>query len=200
MHAMLRLLKDALRRRKPDPEEGRPILHISDTPWTTFAFVERLARRYNPAWIVHTGDLVDGAKVALFPHAAVLYRKRAVRIIRALEQAEAEIYWVMGNHDIPEFVRRTIHSGEVIEGVAELNLGGLTVRVSHFPSLILQAPAPYNLFGHSGELSSGVREERIYLNGLEHAHLIYPRTGRITKIRYPMGTDDARLLRRRSKP
>ena len=111
MSAMLRLLKDKLRRRQPDPEEGRPILHISDTPWTTFAFVERLVRRHRPAWIVHTGDLVDGAKVDLFPQAAVLYRKRAVRLIQALEQSGAEIYWVMGNHDIPEFIRRTVRSG-----------------------------------------------------------------------------------------
>lgn len=200
MSAMLRLLKDKLRRRQPDPEEGRPILHISDTPWTTFAFVERLVRRHRPAWIVHTGDLVDGAKVDLFPQAAVLYRKRAVRLIQALEQSGAEIYWVMGNHDIPEFIRRTVRSGEVIEGVAELDLGGITVRVSHFPRLILQSPGAYNLYGHSGELPSGIREDRIYLNGLEHAHLIYPGSGRITRIRYPLGTDDARLMRRRFKP
>ncbi len=197
---MLRILVNKLRKPSGHPEEGATILHISDTPWTVFPFVERLIRRFHPAWIVHTGDLVDGVKLGLYPQAENIYCRRAGRIIRAMEQNSTHVYLVMGNHDLPDFVRQTARTGRVIEDVAVLDLGGLTVRVSHYPERILQDPAPYNLFGHSRELKSGVREGGTFLNGLEHAHLIYPKTGRITNIRYPWGTDDARMMRRRFKP
>lgn len=197
---MLKALAEKLGPRQSSSEEVQSILHISDTPWTIFPFVERLVRRFHPTWIIHTGDLVDGAKVGLFPQAEHLYRKRIGRIVRAVERHDATVFLVMGNHDLPDVVRETVRSSEVIEGVANLELGGLQIRVSHFPDLILEAPAPFNLFGHNLELRSGKRCGKIFLNGLEHAHLIFPATGRVRAIRYPWGTDDARLMRRRFKP
>lgn len=197
---MLKTLTDRFAHKNNPGEDPPVILHISDTPWTIFPFVERLVRRFHPTWIIHTGDLVDGAKVGLFPQAEGLYRKRVSRIVRAVERHEASVFLVMGNHDVPDAVRETVRNSEVIEGVANLELGGLPVRVSHFPDLILEAPAAFNLFGHNLELRSGKHEGKVFLNGLEHAHLIYPASGRIRSIRYPWGTNDARLLRRRFKP
>jgi calcineurin-like phosphoesterase family protein len=197
---MLKMLASKLGHRESQESYSPVILHISDTPWTVFPFIERLVKRFRPTWIVHTGDLVDGAKVGLFPQAEGLYRKRIGRIVKAMERHGTTVFLVMGNHDIPDVVRATALTSTIIEGVADLELGKLQVRVSHFPGLILEAPAPFNLFGHNMEIRSGERNGMVYLNGLEHAHLIYPATGQIKKIRYPWGTDDARLLRRRSKP
>jgi hypothetical protein len=47
----------------PPPIDGRDmILHISDTPSTMFPYLRRAIRRLRPAWVVHTGDLVDDIK------------------------------------------------------------------------------------------------------------------------------------------
>ena len=48
----------------PPPIDGRDmILHISDTPSTMFPYLRRAIRRLRPAWVVHTGDLVDDIKL-----------------------------------------------------------------------------------------------------------------------------------------
>ena len=158
----------------PEMTDGTgKILHISDTPTCMYGYLARFLRRVNPSVIVHTGDLADDIKLAIYPAEAERYRSAARHIT-----------------DIMLAPRRK---------VMDVTLYGERFRISHYFESVLDSPAKYNLFGHSMETPSfSDDKERCFLNGLEMMRLIDTDTG-ITIFNYPKTANDARLARRNRK-
>jgi hypothetical protein len=178
------------------------ILHLSDTPSCLYGFLRRTIRVIRPTWIVHTGDLADEIKLERYPHCRGDYLRRVALLFRLLGESSAECFLFLGNHDSAECLRE-LEGGKVrvCPGRAEtFELGGLRLRAGHDARDVLTEPAPVNLFGHDLHRRSGEDGEgRLYLNGLEGVHLISAASGTVTRLPYPWGTDDARLLRYRSR-
>ncbi len=181
------------------PEEidgtGR-VLHLSDTPSTIYAYLSRLLKRVNPSVIVHTGDLADDIKLELYPGERGRYREAAKRLMNIMQAPHRRVVVALGNHDEKELLPWLSSDCVVCDGAEEMTFQGATFRISHYVEGLLEHPAQYNLFGHSAEPSSHEDAEgRCFLNGIEWMRLIDPRSGEILHLRYPKGTDDARLLR-----
>lgn len=181
------------------PEEidgyGR-ILHLSDTPSGIYAYLSRLLKRVNPSVIVHTGDLADDIKLELYPGERERYRVAVRKLMNILQAPHRRVVLALGNHDEKELLPRLSPDCTVCEGAEEMTFRGATFRISHYAEGLLENPARYNLFGHCAEPASYEDPEgRCFLNGIEWMRLIDPGNGEIVHLRYPKGTDDARLLR-----
>lgn len=181
------------------PWEGL-VIHLADTPSSSYRYVGRLIRRFRPDWIIHTGDLVDDVKLEICPQLKKLYAERLPRLLKILEESSAQVVLVMGNHDSADVVRAQAGSCRVLTEPTNLQIDQLSLRVAHDSKGIMADPQPINLFGHSLAVRSGLKEERLYLNGIEGIHLLCPKTGLFRRLRYPIGTDDSRTLKRRCHP
>lgn len=157
-------------------------------------------RRLKPDWIIHTGDLADDVKVELYPQLENLYAQKIEKLLAIVEEQPARVVLVMGNHDVAGRVREKATFSTVLTEPANLKIGKYQFRVGHSQAEIMKAPQAINLFGHDLTVRSGQKEGRLYLNGLEGIHLICPETGLFRRLRYPIGTDDSRLVRRRCRP
>lgn len=185
----------------PPPIDGRDmILHISDTPSTMFSYIRRALQRLRPAWVVHTGDLVDDVKLEMRPGLIGVYRKKLAKLINIFVEENCEAIFVTGNHDdlasVLEMTENT--SIQVWSRPGRFYIGSFRFRAAHAYSDVLADSADYNLFGHNLEHLSRMDENgQFYLNGLEEMHMIHMQTGDVIPLCYPPGTNDARLERKR---
>ena len=175
------------------------LLHVSDTPSCVYGYLRRVLHRIRPQWLVHTGDVADEVKLELWPHSRGHYRDRVRRLARILREEEIPCIVASGNHDDPEILEDLLACRRVIRRGETLDLGSLRVRVAHDYRDVATHPAEVNLFGHDLTRRSGEEEGRLFLNGLEHMHLVDLTTREVTLLPYPSGTDDERLLRRRRR-
>ena len=195
-HAVIRAASSARRWIFPDVPQGG-LLHLSDTPRGTFCFIKRLIGRTRPAVIIHTGDLVDDIKLELRPRERDAYAQQLARLLPILESAGASVHVMLGNHDDEEAVRNlgggvVVHPREVA-----LSWAGKVLRGAHRAEDALEGSASFYLFGHDLSVKSSPPDDPVQrLNGLEHVHLISP-AGEVLRLRWPWGTEDARLLRHR---
>ncbi|MDD4365466.1 MAG: metallophosphoesterase [Synergistales bacterium] len=176
------------------------IVHLTDTPSCSYGYLGRMLRRLRPDWVIHTGDLADDVKIGLYPQLKNLYVEHVERLLSILEEHSAQILLIMGNHDIADSVREKAAISHILTEPANLAIGKLKLRVGHSQKEITADPQPLNLFGHDLSVRSGLREKKLYLNGIEGIHLICPETGMFRRLRYPIGTDESRLARRRCRP
>lgn len=184
----------------PRVEEREMILHISDTPFTMFQYLKRAIRRLRPAWIVHTGDLVDNIKLEHRPNLLDFYRKKAACLLRILLEADCEAILLTGNHDhLPTLLELTIGSGiQVWSQPGKFCIGKHRFKAAHYFGDVENDASEYNLFGHNLSRRTGVDSEgRFFLNGVEAMHLIHLGTGDVIPVKYPPGTNNARLERKR---
>lgn len=174
------------------------LLHLADTPSTFFPALGRLLDQLKPRWIVHTGDLVDDVKLGMNPAYLSDYAGRVRGLIRTLEASAAEEIWLcLGNHDDGGTIRGFADRCRLVETSALLELEGLRVGVAHYGADALATGAELCLFGHSLELRTDLQAMPRRLNGLEGIHVITPRSGAVTQLAYPTGTDDRRLGRKK---
>jgi hypothetical protein len=185
----------------PPPIYGRDmILHISDTPSMMFSYLRRAIRRLRPAWIVHTGDIVDDIKLEQRPGMLDLYRKKAALLLRLFAEENCSVILLAGNHDhLPTLLEMTYDSSvQVWSRPGRFYIGGFSFRAGHTYNDVAYSACEYNLFGHNLEHHTSVDDcGRFFLNGLEEMHLIHMETGDVTPIQYPPGTNNARLDRKR---
>ena len=177
--------------------EEKKLLHISDTPLCFYSELKRLIERLEPAYIVHTGDLVDNVKLELFPTSIYEHENGIKRLSAMLETTRAEIVLSMGNHDDFDIVSKYFKRSHIIMEAETMQLGGSSFRISHFPKGIQEEPSQYNLFGHDLTLKNGCIDDKLYFNGISYINIIGLESGEYTSLRYPSGTDDARLGRRK---
>lgn len=169
------------------------LLHISDTPNSSFKAIAQLIRLLEPDYIVHTGDLVDNIKLQLYPRAVYRYESTLKNLIGPLENSSAKTIWLcMGNHDLESAVRRYAKRSQVVSCSERVLCHGRTVQMSHYACEVQRTPAELNLFGHNLD-APGWSNESIFLNGVKHINLVSLETMTLCQMRYPIGTDEQRL-------
>ncbi len=173
------------------------LLHVSDTPLSTFAAVAALVRRLKPAVLVHTGDLVDDVKLGLNPafierHRAGL-RRLADILGPAIAETGARFVIVLGNHDDVASVREFVPFAECYDTPVRLDLYGLDCGLAHEAADADATDAAFRLFGHDLSRAAGGKG----LNGIVAVNVVECATGRVERLRYPAGTDAERTGRRK---
>ncbi|EFQ24436.1 metallophosphoesterase family protein [Aminomonas paucivorans] len=175
------------------------LLHVSDTPSSTYGYLRRVLQRIRPLWLVHTGDVADEIKLELWPNSRDCYRDRVRKLARILREEDVPCIVAAGNHDDPEILEDLLPCRRIIRRGETLDLGPLRIRLGHYYRDVAAEPEAVNLFGHDLTRRSGEENGRLYLNGLEHMHLVDLVSREVTRLPYPGGTDDERMLRRRRR-
>ncbi len=185
------------------PEEvmdrpGEFLLHISDTPSPFFSDLARIIAKVKPAWVVHTGDLVDQIKLEIYPARIEGYRTKLRRLAKLLDGGSArgafQAVIVLGNHDHGPTVQDFFPHCHVVNDVGAFQVYGWDFVVSHYAWKLPDRPEAVGLFGHDLSVPSGdIRG----LNGLTDINLFSLKTGGVYRIKYPGYLDDMRQLKRR---
>lgn len=180
--------------------QGKTLLHISDTPLMIYSNIQKLIATLKPDYIVHTGDMVDNIKLELYPQRIREYRKHLKKLGTILGSSpETKVYIATGNHDDIKLVNELIPNSHAFERSTDITVENRHFRISHYSE---QLSDPYNqpdisFFGHDLSMHSQVLNGTIYLNGIEHIHIVELDTLNIIQLDYPVGTDDSRLCRRK---
>lgn len=171
----------------------RILIHISDTPVCLYPQLKRLIETIKPEYIIHTGDIVDNIKLELYPKAVSTYEKYVEKLACIMESSTAEIIVALGNHDHGGIVKEYMKKSTIIEKSDNVEIEGLSFRISHFSEEILKAPADFNLYGHDLSLESGIIDGKLFFNGISNINIIGLDSRSSCFLKYPSGTDDARL-------
>lgn len=180
--------------------EGGPVLlHLSDTPSQIYPELRRVISAVRPAYIVHTGDLVDNLKLERRPSLARRYDHELRQLLAIVGGSGARrVIFVLGNHDSPESAGSASGAVELRREGGHETLEGREIYFSHYPpeaGRLAQMPGGgYWLYGHDPSAPSSREPGRVALNGLEAMHVINLSTGRYISIAYPSGTDRARTM------
>lgn len=169
------------------------ILHISDTPRCFFKALKNILKHIEPEYIIHTGDLVDDVKLGLYPRSKSIYERNVKQLMKIMESSKARgIFIALGNHDDYEVVKKHSKRSVVLDGVSNIEIHNIKLRISHYYSLIEESPSRYNLFGHNLDMTNRIEEHHIFLNGIESINVIAIQSGKIFQLFYPYGIDDTR--------
>ncbi|WP_422486464.1 metallophosphoesterase [Gudongella sp. DL1XJH-153] len=175
------------------------LLHISDTPSTLYPEIKRIIKVLKPDYIVHTGDIADDIKLHMHPSYLNRYKHEARKMLRILNSSSAkELYLSLGNHDNLEFVKKHAGRIHVIEDKKLLQIDDKAFAISHYSDHLSDIEADIYLFGHDLSIESQSIGDKVYLNGISAIHLIDVGTLDIVKLKYPAGTDNERLKRRKT--
>jgi predicted phosphodiesterase len=170
------------------------IIHISDTPICFYNALSVLLKKLSPAYIIHTGDLVDNLKLQFSPNQTPRYERDIKLLFNILETSSAkEIYITLGNHDRKDIVQRISKRSTIVENSSFINIEGLDFMVSHYASDLINSNCSFNLYGHDLSLPSHKVTVNNYLNGITSINIIAIESQRVFKLLYPFGTDDMRL-------
>jgi predicted MPP superfamily phosphohydrolase len=175
----------------------KKLLHVSDTPVCFYPELKLLIAKLKPEYIVHTGDMVDNIKLALYPSLIEEHEKWIKRLAVIFEGSGAEVLLALGNHDNFEVVSKYFTGSRIIKQAETIEIEKQSFRISHLPEGIMESPAQYNLFGHDLSLKSGCTNNKLYFNGISYINIIGLESGKCMSLRYPSGTDDERLRRRK---
>ncbi len=177
-------------------EKGPLLMHISDTTEESFKYVIQAIQNINPQYLVHTGDIVDNIKLETNKHYLGLYKKSLKKFINSIEIYDLTPYYVIGNHDDIDSVRKLSSKGIILEkGVIEIE--GRFFYLSHKHEET-NTKADYFLYGHSFFPPHYEEGNKIGLNGLLNINVIVLSTGKIYQIEYPMGINYYRKMERGS--
>jgi predicted phosphodiesterase len=185
------------------PEEiltaARPlVLHISDTPATSYRFIFRLIQRIEPDYLIHTGDFVDDIKLENRPGQLVEYRGKLKKIFRQLEDLPVgKIYLVPGNHDDRATVDECIQRAVVLPEKSVIEIDNIRLCVSHYypeAKTQIKEEVDYMLFGHNLMPDQQRGTTAVLLNGITAIHVLSTSSKRVYSLAYPSGTDSARKV------
>lgn len=180
--------------------KGVKILHITDTPQTSFRGIEKLIEDIEPDYIIHTGDMVDNIKLELFPEQLERFKKGFDRLILKLEKIYKEkLFLVVGNHDNLEYISKKIKFATIVKKYKVINIENKKLLITHNLKKISINDSIFDnvdfiLYGHDyNDMEYNV--DKRYLNGLSSINLLYIETGEVERFEYPLGTDDSRLMK-----
>ncbi len=177
---------------------GNPrILHISDTPTQFYPELKRIIKAVDPEYIIHTGDFADNLKIGLYKSSQYKYKVQVKKLFDILRLSNAkEIVLTLGNHDAYDFIREHVEGMTVFEKPAVIELEGKTIALSHYSTDLENVVADIRLFGHDTKCIEDDIACEMDLNGIMAMSLIDLGTLDVSKIDYPIGTDNARLNRK----
>lgn len=180
--------------------ESNLLLHISDTPTQFYPELKRIIELLNPSYIVHTGDLADNIKTELSPSLITKYKYEVKKILNILNSAETEnIYITIGNHDDYDFLDENKGKLNIYTKMGELSINNTNFLFSHYWDYIKEEKADIYLFGHNIEQDTSISDSGTYLNGILSINVINLDTMEVDSIKYPAGTDSARMKLSRIK-
>ncbi|SCZ81043.1 metallophosphoesterase [Acidaminobacter hydrogenoformans] len=182
--------------------KGPTVLHISDTPRSFYPELKRLLDILKPNVIIHTGDLADDLKLENRPSLLDSYEKAVIKLMRIVNQSAAEtVVFTLGNHDNFKVVSKHAGRAEVYQDAVIKSFHGNEILCAHYHDAAFDAAASkmpdFALYGHDLSLKSLQSYKAKNLNGIEAMHLIDLSTGAVFVIKYPIGTDNERLNRKR---
>lgn len=166
------------------------ILHVSDTPSSSYPSLLELIETLKPEIIIHTGDLVDDVKLELYPDAASGYREKAAPFLQALRITAAEdIYIVPGNHDAESILTEEAGRIHIVPAGTAIQVKGRKLGLAHYredlPNL-----TDFGLYGHNLTAFGG---NNIHLlNGCKTINIIIYPSWQVFNLPYPLGTNHER--------
>lgn len=168
------------------------VLHISDTPSTTYKSLIKLVSSITPDVLIHTGDIADDVKLELNPERTQVYVKKACFFLQSLyPYVKENVVLVPGNHDRLDMLALNPKALVCGEGTP-INIHGVSIGLAHrFQNL--PHGCDFYMYGHDKTEPDTCR----YLNGICRINIIDVTSMEVTRLPYPIGTDDQRL--RRSK-
>ncbi len=191
---MLKAIKKSLLGVPSTPPEFKGgILHISDTPRSTYRWLKCLINESQPLWIIHTGDVADDIKLENAPtrlERSYIYALREFK--NTIGKYENRLIIVVGNHDKEELLKSILPRATVVREPYPFQVGNITMLLSHQPINCEKDGKQYNfiLYGHSPESRTPLN----CLNGIHSAYII-TLDGKVMQIEYPSGTNKHRKLR-----
>lgn len=179
---------------RPEFIEASPkILHLSDTPYSTFNAIKRALCKIQPEIIVHTGDLVDNIKIGIQPNKMALYHKNVKKIVNILDNSSAKrVIIITGNHDDYQYLKKLDTRLEIYQDKKNLDLLDHKFLLIHdIDTITTDESYDYVLYGHNYDGKNNFNSNFI-LNGLDAVHLIYPKLDTFYSLNYPYGTSSSR--------
>jgi len=172
---------------------GPVLLHISDTPADIYKYIFRIIDILKPQFIIHTGDLADNIKLEKYRDKISDYNVEVAKLIEGLEKYEdAQIYYVLGNHDEYDIVKRLTKRGTILEE-GLITIGDCNFLVGHYFKECT-GKIDFNLYGHSFSPRHYMDEDKIGLNGVLNINIIDLSSRKIFHLDYPIGTNRSRLM------
>lgn len=176
------------------------LLHISDTPSQFYPELKRIINLIGPRYIIHTGDLADNIKTEFSPSLLAKYQYEVAKVLKILNSSNAEnTYISIGNHDHYSFLDKNKGKIEIYTNIGELNINNTRFVFSHYWDYLKKENADIYLFGHDIEQNTSITESGIYLNGITSINIVNLDTMEVKSIKYPFGTDAARMNKKRLK-
>ena len=130
-------------------DNGLRILHIGDTPSSTYPRYISLVKQIKPDVIIHTGDTADEMKVGRDIPIRDLYLNRAAAFLTRLTELCPRVIWVEGNNDLPERITALVPQIEHQTPGSMLEIEGVKFALAHHKEH-LRDGGEINLYGHSG--------------------------------------------------
>ncbi|WP_297439029.1 metallophosphoesterase [Thermococcus sp.] len=161
------------------------VMHVSDTPESTYRFIGSLIEKAKPDYIIHTGDLADNIKLERRPDLKPAYIGAVRKLARILKASGAKLYIVPGNEDDPDIIRE-FFGEDVVEPGTLIEIEGIKLALGHRPEEVLGRGADFRLYGHNFRLINGG------LNGVLGVNFILLPSGKTYRVGYPTGTDTNR--------
>ena len=158
------------------------VMHISDTPESSYRFIEDLIDKTSPDYIIHTGDLADNVKLERRPDLKPLYQGALRKLARVLKGSGAKFYVVPGNEDDPELVRE-FFGGAVVEPGSVIKIEGVRFALGHTWEDVVDKEGDFRLYGHNFRLIDRG------LNGVLGVNFVLLPSRRTYRVKYPGGTD-----------
>lgn len=179
----------------PFQQDHKMILHVSDIPSFVYGEIGQLIQKTNPAYIVITGDLCDNIQLRQHPSKLMKYERNLYELANILNKAHLEaLYICPSKEDSMHSIRKFFPKAVLVAPGDTVTIEGKTFTLAHSGQDVLAGPGTFNLFGHDLYLQSHDTDQRHFLNGLEHIHLIDTGSWAITRIQYPLGTNSTRNL------
>ncbi len=161
------------------------VMHISDTPESSYRFIGELIEEARPDYVIHTGDLADNIKLERRPGLRESYRGALRKLARILKGSGACLYIVPGNEDDPELVR-DFFGDAVVEPGTVVEIEGVKLALGHTWEDVAGVEADFKLYGHNFRvIPKG-------LNAVLGVNFLFLPSGKTVRIDYPVGTDTHR--------
>ncbi|ASJ08951.1 metallophosphoesterase [Thermococcus siculi] len=158
------------------------VMHVSDTPESSYRFIEGLIDRIRPDYIIHTGDLADNIKLERRPELKAAYEGALRKLARILKGSGARLYVVPGNEDDAEIVRQ-FFGDAVVEPGTLVEIEGARFALGHTWRDVINLEADFKLYGHNFKLIDNG------LNGVLGVNFVLLPSRRTYRVKYPGGTD-----------
>ena len=165
--------------------KGKILLHIGDIPWKSYPYIMKMIRQIKPDILVHTGDMVDNRKVRRKPEDIPYYKKQAPKLIECMEKYAEEVYIVLGNNDIEDFLTENVTKTKIVKSNTIINKEGIDFLLSH-AVMDINGEAKIYLYGHgpTGDNHSFDEDGKYYCNAFFAPTVVFMDEARCIRLRH----------------